>query len=157
MRIQLPIPGFEGHELAVETAGFFGGAHVLLDGAILKKQGGRYRVKRNSGEELALKLEHNFLDPIPKVRVGDEVITLVRPLTWYEYLWLCVPILLVFAGGGLGALVGILATYTSARIFRSDRSTRAKYGLTALVSVAALAIFLILAVVVQVFFLGKKR
>ena len=72
-------------------------------------------------------------------------------------MWLCVPILLFFAGGGLGALIGILATYTSARIFRSERRTPSKYALTALVSVAALAIFVILAALIQRFLLGTKR
>jgi len=65
------------------------------------------------------------------VVIGDETVLLARPLAWYEYVWVGLPVLLVFAGGALGALVGVVATYTSARIFRSDRGAFAKYVLPA--------------------------
>jgi len=35
-----------------------------------------------------------------------QTITLVSPLRWYEYAWMSLPLLLVFAGGALGALFG---------------------------------------------------
>jgi len=80
---------------------------------------------------------------------GNETIVLARPLTWYEYIWIGLPILLVFAGGGIGALVGVMVTYTSARIFRSDRGALAKYGITALISVVAVVAFVILVLGVE--------
>jgi len=83
------------------------------------------------------------------VVIGDETVLLARPLAWYEYVWVGLPVLLVFAGGALGALVGVVATYTSARIFRSDRGAFAKYVLTGLVSVLALVVFLVLVVIAQ--------
>jgi len=46
----------------------------------------------------------------------------VRPLYWYEYGWMALPILLAFAGGGLGALVGLGAAHLNSRIFWSDRA-----------------------------------
>lgn len=106
---------------------------------------------------MLIQLKGTFLDPIPKVIFGDETIVLARPLTWYEYVWIGLPVLLVFTGGGLGALVGLVATYTSARIFRSDRGALAKYGITALVSIVALIAFVILAVIAQQMIGGTPR
>jgi hypothetical protein len=157
MEIPISRSGFEGQKLSVETAGFFRGARVLHNGNPIQRRKGRYPVRSNRGEEVLIQLKSNFLDPIPKVIFGDETIVLARPLTWYEYIWIGLPILLVFAGGGLGALVGLAATYTSARIFRSDRSVFAKYGLTAVISIVALIAFVILAAIAQQMIGGAQR
>ena len=149
MEIPILHSGFEGQNLSVETPGFLKGARVLHNGNSVKKHKGSYAVRNNSGEEVLIQLKGNFLDPIPKVILGKEAIILARPLTWYEYVWIGLPILLVFTGGGLGALVGILATYSSARIFRSDRSVFGKYAITGLISVVALVAFVMLAVIAQ--------
>jgi hypothetical protein len=157
MEIRISHPGFEGQNLSVETAGFFRGARVLHNGNPVERRKGRYPVRSNRGEEVLIQLKSNFIDPIPKVIFGDETIVLARPLTWYEYVWIGLPILLVFTGGGLGALVGVAATYASARIFRSDRGALAKYGITALISVVALIAFVILAVIAQQMIGGTQR
>lgn len=157
MEIPISRSGFEGQNLSVETAGFFRGARVLHNGNPVERRKGRYPVRSNRGEEVLIQLKGTFLDPIPKVIFGDETIVLARPLTWYEYVWIGLPVLLVFTGGGLGALVGLVATYTSARIFRSDRGALAKYGITALVSIVALIAFVILAVIVQQMIGGTQR
>ncbi len=149
MEIPISHAGFEGKNLSVETAGFFRGARVLYNGDPVKKHKGSYPVRNNNGEEVLIQLKGNFLDPIPKVILGKETILLARPLTWYEYLWIGLPILLVFTGGGIGALVGILATYSSARIFRSDRGAFGKYAITGIISVAAFVVFVILAIIAQ--------
>jgi hypothetical protein len=51
------------------------------------------------------------------------------------------PILLVFVGGVLGALVGISASYAGARVFRSGRGLGAKYLLSGAISLGAVAIY----------------
>jgi len=149
MQIPISHAAFKGQNLALETAGFFRGARILHNGNPVERSKGGYAVRSNAGPEVSIKLKSNFLDPIPKVVIGDETLLLARPLTWYEYLWIGLPVLLVFAGGAIGAVVGISATYTSARIFRSDRGALAKYALTGLVSVVSLVVFLILVVIAQ--------
>ena len=47
------------------------------------------------------------------------------------------PLVLVAVGGFLGALFGLVAALFSARVFRSDRPTAAKYAPSALASVTA--------------------
>ena len=157
--MQFPISqrGFEGQNLAVETAGLFSGARVLHNGNPVEKRKGRFPVRSNSGQEVLVQLKSNFLDPIPKVIFGDETIVLARPLLWYEYLWIGLPVLLVLAGGLLGAVVGAAAAYASAHIFRSGRGALARYALTGLVSLAALVAFVILVVIAQQMIGGAQR
>ena len=131
--MQFPIShsGFEGQNLAVETAGFFRGARVLHNGNPVERRKGRYPVRSNSGQEVLIQLKSNLVDPIPKVIFGEETIVLARPLTWYEYVWIGLPVLLVISGGAVGAVIGVTTAYASARIFRSGRGAFAKYALTA--------------------------
>lgn len=134
-------PDFEGRALAVRTSGFFASAILIVDGAEVAGKKGKFSLHDNQGRPRELKLKASFLDPIPKVVLGDATIRLARSLTWYEYTWMGLPIVLVFSGGGLGALFGILASYSSSRIFRSDRKVGAKYMLSGIVSLGAVAGF----------------
>ena len=105
-----------------------------------------------AGRGLAVRTAGFFKGPrliIDGGEVKAQTIELARPLAWYEYLWMAIPIALVFVGGGLGALFGLVAVYSSARIFRSDRGTAAKYGLSALISLGAALAFFVAALVVQ--------
>ena len=135
-------PDFEGRTLAVRTSGFFTAAVLVVDGAEVAGKKGKFSLHDNQGRPRELKLKTSFLDPIPKVVLGDTTIGLARSLTWYEYTWMGLPILLVFSGGALGALFGILASYSSSRIFRSDRGVGAKYMFSGMVSLGAVAGFL---------------
>jgi len=114
---------------------------------------GFYPVKNNADSEVLIKLKGNFLDPIPKVVIGTDVIELARPLKWYEYAWMGLPIILVTQGGAIGGGVGALAAFTSGKIFRSERPTWVKYGLTALISVAAVIADIIFVIILQSFLL----
>ena len=95
-----------------------------------------------------------WLDAVPKVEMGQETLESARPLTWFEYLWIGLPMALVLAGGALGVLVGITAVYSGARIFLGRRSTLSKYGLSALVSVAAVLAFLVLVGIAEILVAG---
>src|SRR5207244_3317221 len=109
---------FAGRRLAVRTAGFFKGPRLIIDGGEVKGKRLRFSLTDNSGHEREIRLKTNGLDPIPRVQIGAQTIELARPLAWYEYLWMAIPIALVLVGGGLGALVGLVAGYSSARILR---------------------------------------
>jgi len=134
-------PDFEGRTLAVRTSGFFASTILIVDGAEVAGKKGKFSLHDNQGRLRELNLKASFLDPVPKVVLGDTTIGLARSLTWYEYTWMGLPIILVFSGGALGALFGILAGYSSSQIFRSDRGVGAKYALSGIVSLGAVAGF----------------
>ena len=156
MRIPIEHSAFKSKRLSVEPASFFSGPKLLLDGVAVKKQKGRYPVVSDSGQQVLIQMRYNLLDPIPTVKIGDAAVELAKPLQWFEYVWIGVPMLLVFAGGALGGFVGAGSTVVNGRIFRSDRSAVSKYALAAVTSITSAAIFLVLAVAISMA-IGPKK
>lgn len=149
MQLEVQHPAFMVQRLSVETAGWLRGPLLMLNGTVVKKQKGRYTVTADSGAETSIQLRYNYLDPIPRLAIGDEVVELASSLTWYEYAWLGIPFVLVISGGGLGGLVGLIAAHANGRVFRSERSSQAKYGLSALITLASFGAFVVLVSVIQ--------
>ena len=144
----LPIayPGFEGRGLALLTAGMWKGAGLLLDGAPVPMKGGVFLVKNNAGAEVMIKFVRGFIDPIPKLRIGQDVVTLAKPFTWYQYIFIALPLSLFFLGGLLGALFGAIAAYLNAQIMRTSQPAVLRYGLCLALVVAAAVAYLIVAI-----------
>lgn len=149
MQLQLNHPAFKTQRVAIETAGWLTGPKLVVNGAIAKKEKGTYRVMSDSGTEIPVKLKYNFIDPIPNVAVAEEAVELAPPLKWYEYAWAGAPILLIFGGGAIGGFVGALGACASGRVFRGERGTVAKYGISALITVGAFIAFVVLALIFQ--------
>lgn len=144
----------QGRRITVQTAGFFRGVRLLSNGNPVEGKRGTYTVRDTHGREVRVKVKSHLLDPIPRVEIDGEDLRLARPLTWYEYVWMGLPIILVFGGGALGALIGIVATYASARIFRSERAPVGKYLISALISLAAVVLFFILVTILEIWLRG---
>jgi hypothetical protein len=144
MQIEVLHPEFKSQRITVEPAANFSGPKLLLNGTVVKKQNGRYIVTSDSGVETTIQLKYNYLDPIPKIKISDEVTEIASPLRWFEYFWIGIPFVLVFTGGAIGGLCGGLAANASGRLFRSDRTSFAKYGLSALITIGAVIAFVVL-------------
>ena len=157
MQLVIEHPGFKSQRLAVETAGWFSGPKLLVNGSVVEKRKGRYAVPSDSGVEVSVELKYNFLDPIPKVKIGDEPLELAPPLQWYEYAWIGIPVLLIFMGGAIGGFVGALGVCTSCRVFRGNHTVPAKYGLSALITMGALIAYVVLATLFQMAVGGPQR
>jgi hypothetical protein len=156
MRIGIKHPAFKSKHLSVEQASFFSGPKLLLDGVLVMKEKGGYPVASDSGQTVLIQMRYNLLDPIPTIKIGDAPIQIAKPLRWFEYAWIGLPMLLVFAGGALGGFVGGGSTVVNGRIFRSERSTVAKYALAAVTTIAGATVFFVVAVAIQLA-LSRKR
>jgi hypothetical protein len=137
MDIPIKHQAFANRGLALRPAGLFNGPQLILDGRKVKGRRLRFSVRDNLGTQREIRLKSNYLDPVPKVQIGDQTLELATPLAWYQYVWMSFPIVLVFSGGVLGAMFGVAAVLASGRIFRSDHATAAKYVLSALLSIGA--------------------
>ena len=73
------------------------------------------------------------------------MVNLVEPLKWYQIVWSGLPILLLFIGGAIGALAGLLGFSASARVFRSNLNGVVKYLVSAGVSLLAVVAYYIMA------------
>jgi hypothetical protein len=144
MDLPLESPDFQARGLAVRLGGFFRGPRIVIDGSEVKGRWRRFLVRNNRGEEVTIRLISNHIDPIPKVMIGSTAIQLARPLEWYEYVWIGLPILLMFHGGFLGAVCGILAIRLSADIFRGSGAKAKRFLQTGMVSLASVAAYLVL-------------
>jgi hypothetical protein len=145
MDIPVRLPGMEGQNVALRTAGTFTGAKLMLNGQPVAKQNGLFQLRSNAGSTMAVKFKNRFLDPIPNLEVGGQTIQLVPALQWYQYVWMGLPLLLVFGGGAIGGFCGGVATVSSSRVFRSDLSDGMKYGLTGLISAAGFLAYIVIA------------
>jgi hypothetical protein len=156
MRIEVRHPAFKTQRLSIQAASFFTGPKLLLNDVPVKRKGGRYPVVSDSGQEVLIQMRYNLLDPIPALKIGDAPFELAKPLRWFEYAWIGVPMLLVFAGGALGGFVGAGSTIVNGRIFRSDRSAVSKYALAAVTTITSAVVFFAVAIAVGVA-IGRKK
>ncbi len=152
MRYVVPVDGFEGREIAVETKSFFSALTLVVDGAPAQKseKNGEFLLTRNDGRQVAARFRLSFfLDPIPQLIVDDRSYQVAEPLKWYQWVWSGIPVLLYFSGGVLGVLLGSVGLFANTRLFRSKLTPLLKYAATAGVTFATVAAFFISVVLLQ--------
>lgn len=150
MFLEFQAPGFSNHKIAVQPAGFFRGPRLIVDGKITPRSGAGYWVQQDDGITTLITLKRNIIDPIPQLTVAGRTYELAPPLRWYEFAWMGLPILLIFLGGFLGAVIGIIGTRSSAEIFRANCSRMTKYLLTGLLSTSCFAAYLSIVLLIQI-------
>lgn len=151
MEYPFTVPGLDDRVLAIRSAGMLHGPRLVVNGVPAKGERGRFRVADAQGREFEIRVKPSALgiDPVPAVDIGGRTIQLARPFDWYEWAWFGWPVLLVVAGGALGAICGLMAAYAGARIFRTDIAPPLKYLLSAAISLGALVVYLLVAAGVQ--------
>lgn len=148
MQHTITILGFEGQQITVQPAGPISGPKLLINGQPAPKgaKRGEMTLRRNYRVDVTARWKPVFMGwDTPQLVVGEQTITIVEPLTWYEWLWSSLPVLLVFVGGFLGALAGVIAVSVNTRIFRSSLHVALRYALTAAVSAVAVVGYIIAA------------
>jgi len=155
MDLPVNLPGMEGQNLALRMAGTFTGPKLILNDQPVPKEKGFFKLRTNTGAPVDVKLKGRFLDPLPNLLVSGRTIQVAPSLAWYQYVWLSIPILLVFAGGAVGGFCGGVAAMMSGRVFRSNLNDGTKYALTGLVSVAAFITYFVVVGAIMMA-IGKK-
>ncbi len=152
MNYPITLEGFEGQTIEVQTAGIWSGPKLMVNGQPAAKgaKRGQMTLTNNHGQQVVAAWRPRFLGlDVPQLAVDGELIEVTKPLPWYAWLWSGLPILLLFIGGALGAVAGIVAFTINAGIFRSSRSTAVKFLLTTVVSLLAGVIYFVLAVLLS--------
>lgn len=148
------VPGFEHLDLVLR-ADLFGPASLrgreseLPSGATP----GEYLLTRADGTLQPVRLAPRPLNlDLPRLRIGDDVIDIVRPLTPLQWIWCGLPALFMSSVGvalyefdigvtGVGVLVGAFALILSSLAFRSCNSLALGYVASGVVSALAIAIY----------------
>lgn len=154
MNVPIAHASFVRRPLSLQTAGWLKGPRLLAEGREVEGKKNKFEVRDDSDRTRVVQLKGRLLDPLPVLEIDGEALHLGRPLAWYEYVWMGIPVVLVVAGGALGGAIGFAAAYSSARVFRSDRSPIAKYFVSGLISVSAGVVFIILAGAIQLALAG---
>jgi hypothetical protein len=140
--------GFEGRQFYLKSAGLFSSPKLLIDGSPAPKgpKRGQFFLRRNDGREVVAQLRGQFIDPVPKVMIDGETISLVEPFKWYEWIWLCLPLVLLFLGGAIGGFIGGLTAAINGYVFRSKMNGALRFILTGAISGAAVVLYFVIAV-----------
>src|SRR5262249_6380991 len=148
-RYMINAAGFEGRQLIVQGSGLFSGAKLFLDNQPAPKgaKRGIFLLRRNDGREVEARMQ-GFFDPVPNLIIDGLKIELENPLQWHQWLWMGLPMVLLFLGGGLGGLLGGLSMAINVRIFRSDIGNVGRYLATAAISGFAVLIYLALVIAI---------
>ncbi len=148
MNYPIKLEGFEGQNIEVQPAGTFSGYKLLVNGqpAPQGPRRGQMLLRRSDGTQAIAAWKAQLLGfDVPQLVVDGKPIALEEPLKWYEGVWSGWPVLLLFVGGALGAVAGIIAFSVNTKIFRSSLGVVEKYVLTGGISVLAVMIYLIIA------------
>jgi len=143
------IEGFEGQNIEVQV-GFWTGPKLLINSEPAAKgiKRGEMIIQRNDGKQVTASWKGQALGlDIPQLVVDGKVIDLVEPLKWYQWVWGGWPIILLFAGGALGALAGMLSVVINTRVFRMEMNDILKYILSGIVAVLAVVAYFVAALI----------
>ncbi|WP_410750980.1 hypothetical protein [Citrobacter sp. U14242] len=154
MEIAIKHPRFQGKKLSVSTRTIFKNPSLLIDGIEQKKMKGlkkRYLLEDDNGSPAIVEIK-SVIDPIPTIVIDGEKIPLAPPMTWYEYVLLCLPFLLIFIGGAIGGFVGLVGAMINASIIRGQGSVIARYGYALLVTIISYLVFFVIASVIASMF-----
>jgi len=149
MSYNVNIDGCEGQNIELRVS-FFSGPKLFVNGEPAPKgnKRGEMVLRRNDGREIVARWKPQFMGlDVPQLVVDGETLAVVEPLKWYEWLWGGLPILLVFVGGLLGALAGVIGFFINTKVFRSNLNGFLKYVVSGVVSVLALVAYLAAAAV----------
>ena len=141
------VEGFEGQDLEVNVS-FWTGPKLLVNGQPAPKstKRGEMLLERNDGRQVVAIWKQQMMGfDVPQLVVDGKPVKLVEPLQWYQWLWGGWPVVLVFVGGALGAIAGVLAFTINARLFRTEMNPVLKYVVTAVVSGGAVLAYFIVA------------
>jgi len=145
MRYPLKLDGFEGQTLEVQPAGLLSGPQLLVNGQPAAKgpRRGLMLLRRSDGREVVAAWRPQIFGlDVPQLWMDGTRVNVVEPLKWYVWVWSALPVLLVLIGGALGALAGFIGFGINTKIFRTGLPGLAQFGLSLLVSLAAVVVYL---------------
>lgn len=150
----IQIPGFEGRRIIFQKAGLFSSPKLFIDGkeAQRAEKKGQYLLCYNNGSTVKAYFRSMFLDPIPKLVVGEQTILIAEPFKPYEWFIVGLPFVLVLFGGAIGGMLGGIAAATNGYIFRSKLDTAIKYLACMGTLVFSGVSYLVLAVIITLVF-----
>jgi len=155
MKYSFSLPQLPDTVINVDISFWSGKRIVLVNGIPAEKSAKskfnkpKYIISSPDGTENILEIRQSAFDGGLTVFLNDTKIPISRPLKWYEYLMGGLPILLIFAGGALGALFGGIGAYANFKIIRSKMNIVAKMFVTLGISVLSVILYFAFALLIN--------
>lgn len=130
MKFHVEHPRFQAKPLTVESSLLSGGAKLVVGGRELSAKESPHEITDDAGEPVSVEIEAGSFDPIPKLTIDGRPHELAPPMEWYQWLWVGIPFILVFAGGCIGGGIGGLAVAANVLVFRTADTALKRWGLT---------------------------
>lgn len=148
------LPDFPNSNFALEVSIWTGRSKLFMNNQQLersKEKGKPFLIPKGNNEFLKAFPKQSFPDLIPTLEVNGVKNNIAEKLKWFQYLLGGIPILLLFFGGVLGAVIGVIATMTNYNIFRQEGILINKYLKVIGIIVSSLIIYLVLITLLQKF------
>lgn len=128
-RYPVNIPGFESDSIELESSGFFSPARLYINGKLADagKKRNELILRKRNGANTSVFIQSAFFDTVPLLLVNGKKVQVVPPLAWYQYIYSGLPLFLIFVGGVVGAVLGMVAFIINIRIMRGKFNIPMKY------------------------------
>jgi hypothetical protein len=125
---------------------------ILVNG-ILAPQGkdkNQFIIKSETGIETIVDLKiTNLFDIVPTVELNGSPVKVVKPLAWYEYVVIALPLVLIGIGGAIGGMIGALAATVTRSIMRSNLNPIMRYAASVGVTIIAVTVWYALVLIIR--------
>jgi hypothetical protein len=138
----ISLKGFGSQKIELEVSGVLGNTRILVNGIPAEKgnRQGEFILYYPDGDRVSLYLQNTFFDIIPKIQVNGQIIEILPPITWIQYMIAGLGFILIFSGGGIGGLLGMVSFIINIRLLRSIQAPVLRY--LSILFINMLAIFL---------------
>ncbi len=129
MKFRFALAEHGGPNITIEESIWFGKVRVYVNDIELKRlkeKDKAFLIQMNDGSFRKMIVKNSIFDYVPKVFMDEKEIRLARKLHGYEQIMAGIPLLLVFVGGVLGAIFGVLGAFFNFRILRTEYSLASK-------------------------------
>lgn len=145
MAIPVKLKGFEGQKIEFYP-GLIAGPKLLIDGQeppVDPHRGGMILTRSDGKTINATWKSQAFGMDVAQLVIDGKAVPLAQPLKWYHYLWAGWTVGLAAFGGILGAVIGVVVTWTNVRVFRTGLKTPLKYLLTGIITAVGFVLYFI--------------
>ncbi len=142
--IDFTVPGVAGNLRLEHT---FSSRRLFQNGREVVRRGRKFKVTNDRGEPETLRIILNLPDFASTAVFRKQKTVLEPALATWQYLLGAVPMVLLFVGGAIGAVVGMLGSMLIFRFLRSGGSTTAQLLMSLLVWTACAVLYLTLTLI----------
>ncbi|WP_337967770.1 hypothetical protein [uncultured Flavobacterium sp.] len=123
------LPDFPDANFALEVSIWTGRLKLFMNSEQLeqsKEKGKPFLIPKANNEFLKAFPKQTFPDLIPGLEINGVKNNIAEKLKWFQYVLGGIPILLLFFGGAIGGVIGVIATMMNYNIFRQEGTSTIK-------------------------------